>query len=128
MNHKKFASKPFRLVGLYVATASFLVITDPVRLPSVLLIIPFVLIFCCLYFSILAIIDFFRSGEDQTVVGLKFRRPRLLSAVIAGFPVLLLILQSVVRLTIWDATITLVIFLLVYTYVSRSNVTLFGRK
>jgi hypothetical protein len=128
MNHKKLASKPVRLLCLYVVTALFIMLTNPVGLPSVLLIIPFVLVFFCLYLSILAIIDFFRSAEDQTVVGLKFRRPRLLAAVTAGFPVLLLVLQSIVQLTIWDVAITLVIFLLVYMYVSRSNVTFLAKN
>lgn len=128
MIRKNLASKPARLIGLYVVTALFLMTTDPFRLPSVFLIIPFALLFCCLYFTILVVVHFFRSGEDETVVGLKLRRPRLLAAVVAGFPVLLLVLQSIVQLTVWDAIITLVIFLLVYTYVSRSNVTLFGRK
>jgi ABC-type spermidine/putrescine transport system permease subunit II len=105
----------------------FLMITEPSRLPSVLLIVPFAAIFACLYFTIMALVHFFRSEESETVVGLKVRRPRLLAAVVAGFPVLLLVLQSIVQLTIWDVLITLIIFLLVYMYVSRSNVTFFNR-
>jgi hypothetical protein len=127
MMRKTFASKSVRLVGLYVAMALFLTITDPSRLPSVLLIVPFAAIFACLYFTIMALVHFFRSEESEMVVGLKVRRPRLLAAVVAGFPVLLLVLQSIVQLTVWDAIITLVIFLLVYMYVSRSNVTFFNR-
>ena len=102
--------------------------TDPFRLPSIFLVVPFALLFSCLYVTIIRIIGFFRSGEDETVVGLKLRRPRLLAAVVAGFPILLLVLQSIVQLTFWDVIITLVIFLLVYTYVSRSTVTFFGPK
>ncbi len=124
---KAFASKPVRLVGLYVATVLFLMTTDPSRLPSVFLIIPFAAIFSCLYFTIMTVVHYFRSEDSETVVGFKVRRPRLLAGVVAGFPVLLLILQSVVQLTIWDVAITLVIFLLVYMYVSRSNVRFFNR-
>lgn len=127
MIRRTFASKPVRLAGLYVLTALFLMLTNPSQLPSVFLIVPFAAIFACLYLTIMAVVHFFRSEEDETVAGLKVRRPRLLAAVIAGFPVLLLILQSIVQLTIWDVIITLVIFLLVYMYVSRSNVTFFNR-
>lgn len=124
---KSLNSKSARLVLLYAATIFFLVVTDPGHLPSILLIIPFVAVFCCLYFTITGLVGFFRSSEDETVVGLQLRRPRLLAAVVAGFPVLLLILQSIVQLTVWDTIITLVIFLLIYIYVSRSNVTFFNR-
>jgi hypothetical protein len=127
MTHKLFASKPARLTALYMATVLFLMTTDPSRLPSVLLIIPFAALFACLYFTIMAVVHYFRSEDSETVVGFKVRRPRLLAGVVAGFPVLLLILQSIVQLTIWDVAITLVIFLLVYMYVSRSSVRFFNR-
>jgi len=127
MMRKRFTSKPTRLVGLYIVTALFLMITDPSRLPSVFLIVPFAAVFMCLYGTIIVTVEFFRSEESETIAGLKVRRPRLLAAVTAGFPVLLLILQSILQLTIWDVAITLVIFLLVYMYVSRSNVRFFNR-
>lgn len=119
---KKFIPKPVRLLSLYLGTLLFLLITDPTKLPSFLLIVPFMAIFMCFYVAIVEMMHFFRTEEDGAIVGMQVRRPRLLAAVIAGFPTLLLILQSVVRLTFWDVLIAVGIFLLVYLYVSRSTV------
>lgn len=116
-----------RLLGLYALTCLFLMATSPAHLPAFVLVVPFAAIFYSLYSTIMAIIHFLRSTEDDTVGGLKLRRPRVLAAVVAGFPVLLLVLQSIVELSILDVIISLVIFLLVYIYISRSDVTLFGR-
>jgi hypothetical protein len=50
----------------------------------------------------------------------------LLAASFAGFPVLLLVLQSVVELTVWDVLIALSILTLAYVYISRSSVKFLG--
>lgn len=127
MIQKSFLSKPARLVGMYLMTAVFLSFTDPLRMPSFFLVVPFGLLFCSLYLTIVMALDFFRSPEDERVIGMKLQRPRLLATVIAGFPVILLVLQSIVQLTLWDVILALTIFLLIYVYVSRSDVHFFSR-
>jgi len=123
MSYKSVSFRMVRLVALTGATAVFLMFTNPATLPSFFLVVPFIGMFLCLYFANLEIIRFFRSDTDETVAGLQIHRPRLLAALAAAFPVLLLVLQSLMRLTLWDICIVLVIFLLGYIYIARSSVT-----
>lgn len=109
----------------------FMVATSPVTLPAMFLVVPFVGIFAFLYLLILEIVRFLgpdeAGGEDAGGAVLRLRRPRLLAAVVAGFPVLLLVLQSIVELTVWDILIAFAIVLLAYLYISRSAVSFWRR-
>lgn len=108
------------LIGL--VTVTFMLVSRPSQIPAILLLVPFVGIFCFLYLTLLEVVRFLGPDEDENGAIVKVRRPRLISAVIAGFPVLLLVLQSVVELTFWDVLIALSILLLAYVYISRSSV------
>ena len=124
MRYTRSTLKLIRLGALYSTTLLFLLLTNPDRLYAALLVVPFCLLFLSIFFTVVELIDFFRS-EDAMVVGLVLRRPRLIAAVVAGFPVLLLVLQSVVQLTFWDVLIAAAIFILAYIYISRSAVSFF---
>lgn len=89
-----------------------------------MLVLPFVGSFSFLYLLTLEVMRFLGPDEDENGALLRLRRPRLLAAVVAGFPILLLVLQSVVVLTVWDVLIALAIMLLLYLYASRSGVRL----
>ena len=111
-----------RIVLIGAVTITFMMVSRPSQLPAILLLVPFVGIFSFLYLGILEIIRFLGPDEDENGAIIRVKRPRLMAAVIAGFPVLLLVLQSIVELTFWDVLIALSILLLAYVYVSRSSV------
>lgn len=111
-----------RVVIIGLATMVFLMSTQPSDIPAILLIVPFIGMFTFLYLVIHEVVKFLGPDEDENGAIVQVRRPRLLSAVLAGFPVLLLILQSIVELTLWDVLIALTILLLAYLYISRSSV------
>jgi hypothetical protein len=86
------------------------ILTDPQRLPSVLLVVPFVLIFIILSAGISYVFG---------VYGLFKRRRARIGLVGATIPVLLLVLQSLGQLTVRDALAIFILFGVAYFYVSR---------
>lgn len=116
-----------RLALVAAATLVFLLSTNPTKLPAMMLVIPFVGIFITLYLVLLEVVRFLGVDEESGAI-VRFERPRLLAAAGASFPVLLLVLQSIVELTMWDVLIALGILLLAYLYISLSAVSLRGRK
>lgn len=111
-----------RVILIGLATIGFMISSRPSEIPAILLIVPFVGMFTFLYLVIYEIIKFLGPDEDENGAIVQVRRPRLLAVVLAGFPVLLLVLQSIVELTLWDIVIALTILLLAYLYISRSSV------
>jgi hypothetical protein len=128
---QKLSVRILRLAVVGVCTMAFLLVTRPTALPALLLIVPFVGMFSFCYLLALEVIRFLgpdtHEGEEPGNAVVRIRRPRLLAAVAAGFPVLLVVLQSIVELTIWDVLIAFGITLLAYLYVSRSAI-LFWRR
>ncbi len=92
-----------------------------------MLVTPFIGIFAILYLVTMEVICFLGPDAEDGSAVVRFRRPRLMAAVIAGFPVLLLVLQSIVELTAWDVLIALSIVLIAYLYLARSGVSLLKR-
>jgi hypothetical protein len=116
------------IVTIGVTTLVFMALTSPATLPALFLVLPFVGIFSFLYFLTLEVVRFLGPDEDENGSIVRVRRPRLMAAVIAGFPSLLLVLQSVVELTVWDVLIAVLILLLAYVYVSRGSVVFWRRR
>ena len=117
-------SLSFRLMRIAVIallTVVFLLVTHPARVPALLLVVPFIGVYACLYCIVLEVIRFLRPAPEGDDALTSARRPRLLSALIAAFPVLLLVLQSIMELNRWDIVIALAIFLLAYVFVSRGS-------
>lgn len=114
-----------RIVAVLGLTVIFMISTDPKQVPAVMLVLPFGLLFVLLYLVVREVLRFLQP-EDAVVRGWVSYRPRMLSAVIASFPVLLLVLQSIMELNRWDVLIALVIFVLAYVVVSRGALP--GRK
>lgn len=110
-----------RIAVLVVATILFLTLTHPARVPALMLVLPFAAIYACLYLGVLEVVRFFQPGDVEGSTGRKIYRPRLLAAITAGFPVLLLVLQSIMELNHWDILIALGIFLLAYVFISRGT-------
>lgn len=122
MINSTLAHRLIRILLIGLVTVTFMLVSRPSQIPAVLLLVPFVGSFSFLYLIVLEIVRFLGPDEDENGAIVKVRRPRLIAAVIAGFPVLLLVLQSVVELTFWDVLIALSILLLAYVYISRSSV------
>jgi hypothetical protein len=123
MTNRITSFRSVRIISIGVFTILFLILTSPATLPAIFLIVPFISIFSFIYLLTLEVVRLLGPDEDENGAIVLVRRPRLLSAVIAGFPVLLLVLQSIVELTIWDIAIAFMILLLAYIYVSRGSVT-----
>lgn len=120
----KTQTLPFRvlrIVAVLGLTLVLLMTTDPARVPAIVLVLPFAGIFSCLYLIIIEVIRFFQPEAPEAGRSLPIYRPRLLALVIAAFPVLLLVLQSIMELNRWDILIGLTIFLLAYIFVSRGS-------
>jgi len=96
-----------------LALSLLLVLTQPSRLPSVVLIIPYFLMFAVLALSIALIVSIHRGS----MTGRALRA----GCVSATLPMLLLVLQSVGQLT-WRDTLTLfALFGITYFYMSKIN-------
>jgi hypothetical protein len=124
---QKLPLRVVRLASISAGTILFMLSTTPAKLPALLLIVPFVGIFSILYLVTAEIIRFLGPDDEEGSAVVRFRRPRLMAAVVAGFPVLLLVLQSIVELTIWDVLIAFAIVMVAYLYLSRSAVSLWKR-
>jgi sugar phosphate permease len=99
---------------LCAALAALLFLTDPQKVPIVLLVAPFLLVGAMLLVgSLLFIRKFFPAAA---------RRKRLLYAVtIAGFPTFTLVLSSINQLTWRDAILVVVLVGCLIFYVNRVN-------
>lgn len=97
-------------IGLYVALAAWLFLTNPQKLPIIFLMVPFVLLFAALWLTANLFLNRFFP---------KLRKPRRVAAAlcISGVPVFLLILGSVNQLTWRDVVLVvcLVVFLFFYS-------------
>lgn len=106
-------------LGLYFILVVFLFTTNPNDIPSFFLIVPFILLFIANFLIVLLILGALRANSGYAAV--RFTRPRVMAVLIGGFPVLLLVLQSIGQLTVRDATIACIILVLTYVYVMRTS-------
>jgi hypothetical protein len=111
--------KTLKIVILCLALVALVSLTDPNRLPSAASIIPFILIFLILYLSVMALFGSVRRETDRKIIGLKVVRPRVVAVLVAGFPVLILVLQSIGQLSSRDALTAGAIFVLAYFYATK---------
>lgn len=86
--------------------------TDPSRVPSFVLIIPFLLLFVSLFLFGTAMLQW---------QGMAKARSMRLSALFAGIPILLLVLQSIGQLTVRDVLTIAVLLFVSYFYVTRAT-------
>jgi hypothetical protein len=124
----KLSYRLARIAIIGAVTVVFMMASSPASIPALFLILPFVGLFSFLYLSVLEIVRFLGPDEDENGAIVQVRRPRLMSAVVAGFPVLLLVLQSVVELTVWDVLIAVLMLLLAYVYISRGSAGFWRRR
>jgi hypothetical protein len=107
--------KPLIIAGSSFAILLFLFfIADPAKVPAVILILPFLLLFMGLFSMALYIFGTRKRIED--------RRQIKLAALCASLPILLLVLQSIGQLTLRDVITVGILFVLSYFYILRSAV------
>lgn len=105
----------------WAALAGFLCLTDPGRLPVVVLIVPFVLLFAATYGS-------WTLVQRFSIKYLARGRPHVhLGVGLCASGVLLLVLQSLGQLTLRDVLMVAAIVGLGSVYVNRSGFMLPGR-
>ncbi len=104
-----------KAIILAVATTAFVTLcttTNPHTAPSILLVLPFMLLFIMLFSVLLLVLE-----GRQWSRGRKIRVSGLISGITTG----LLVLQSVGQLTIRDGLTILAFFMVGYLYVSRMS-------
>jgi hypothetical protein len=116
-----------RFVTPWTATILLLLFSNPSKLPSAVLIAPFILLFISIYVTVIEVMDLLRGGEQNKIVGMRAAKPRLVAALIACFPILLLVLQSIGQLTAWDILTAVAIFIVAYFYILKSSTASLGR-
>ena len=103
-----------KIVGIAgVSLATIVTTTQPARLPSVVLIVPFILMFAILGLTIALVIAW---QKDRMTF--KAIRSGCMAALL---PVLLLILQSVGQLTLRDGLTLIALFAITYFYMAKVN-------
>jgi hypothetical protein len=117
----KFIRKLLQLSILIGLTLLFLIMTNPSKLPSFALVVPFVLITIILYLALMTFIEYIK-GSKNSDHSVYIVRPRVVAAMVAGFPVILLVLQSIGQLSLRDVLTVVTIFLLVYFYSAKFTI------
>jgi len=113
MKIRKFRSL-IRLVLVYLALFIWLSVTDPRKLPIVLLIVPFILLFTALFLTASLVIGRFFPRVSQA-------KRRLVAGCISGLPSFLLILSSVNQLTWRDVALVAFLSIFLLFYASRAR-------
>lgn len=115
------AKQLLRIFILFFIGIVFLLTTNPKNIASILLIVPFVFFFFSIFFAVLLLFEGFNNDAGKkNIFRKRVMRPRLVAVLTAGFPILLLILQSIGQLTVRDTITACVIFLLAYFYIAKS--------
>ncbi|MGH7195285.1 MAG: hypothetical protein ACREGA_00715 [Candidatus Saccharimonadales bacterium] len=106
--------KHYLTIGLYLIGGLMLLVTNPSKLPIVLLLLPFLIFFLALMLTIRWLMEYF-GGEKA---GLN-HRSSVIAALAAAFPILLLILQSSDKLSAADLVTVIILFVVLWFYVVR---------
>jgi len=109
MTHKISSMIPV----VFLTCVLLFTVLNPARLPSAILILPFALFFWLLYLIIIELVS--RPRPYAFAV----RRRQVVF--IAAFPVVLLVLESLGQLSVWDALMVMIIFGGAYFYIGGSS-------
>ena len=110
----KIKSQSVSVILSYTILILILFTTSPENMPLPVMLIPFLVIFICLYLTIDLMMRYLLKN-------LSIRSRMRTSIILAILPVLILILQSINQLTIRDVTITFVLFLLLIFYFKKAD-------
>jgi len=96
----------------------FLISTNPTSVPSFFLVVPFMLMFVCLFLATVSYLE---------QLGFSRRRRLRMSVLCAGLPCVLLVLQSIDQLTARDVLAVVGFFGLLFFYVIYASETSGGQ-
>ncbi len=106
------------ILPLYLIVVALLLFTNPQHLPLALLLLPLLVFFVALFLTIKMLMEHFARDNGASPTS---KKQAVLAAIIAGFPVLCLLLKSVGQMSVRDFIILLVMFGLLGFYVNRMN-------
>lgn len=121
MSKQTKIKKTLLIIIFYATGLAFLMTTNPKKLPSVLLVLPFIFLFLGSFTVVLILLKWLARSKPN-LFGVRLGRPKLMATLLVGFPVLLLILQSIGQLTTKDTLTAVAIFVVAYFYVIKSSV------
>lgn len=123
INRTQKIFKASRIILLIGAGILFITLTNPQELPSVFLVIPFMLMFTVIYWSTIEFLHFWYHGKSVSPGLVNAVHPRRIALLIAATPTVLLVLQSIGQLTVRDLVTVVLIFSLAYFYLIRLSAT-----
>jgi hypothetical protein len=104
-------------IVLAFAGIGFLVLTNPQTLAPIVLIVPFILFFLSLFFAVIFVTTVITKTDQPTIK----RKSFLFSILLAGYPVMLLLLQSIGQLSLRDVITLTLLFGVSALYIGRSS-------
>jgi preprotein translocase subunit YajC len=98
--------------GCLVALLILFLGLDPNKIPSFMLVLPFILLFAFLFIGIALLLE--KQGME--------RKKRLkIAGLCSALPILLLVLQSIGQLTVRDVLTVVLLFAVSYFYIARAT-------
>jgi len=97
--------------GCFIALAALFLGIDPNKVPSFMLVLPFILLFALLLSGISYLLEWQGVGSKKSLK---------VAGLCASLPILLLVLQSIGQLTLRDVLTVALLFVVSYFYVSRA--------
>lgn len=101
-------------IALYLALGLWLMTTDPNKLPIILLMVPFMLLFAALWLSVDIVLRRFFPRLSRA-------KKTIIATSVSGVPTFMLILSSVDQLTWRDAVLIMCLVVFVLFYSSRAH-------
>ena len=111
----KLLKKYLGIALLYVISIGMLLLTNPQRISPVLLVVPLLIFFFALFLTLIAILRGMLRQRGKTLP----RGVISFVAVLTGFPVLLILLQSIGQLSARDVITLVSIGVVLTIYVSK---------
>lgn len=104
-------------IGLYVLTLMLFALTNPFSISTPFLLIPFLFLFASLATTLYVLLI---VGAHLSGLKLKPRTFLRIAIIGAGFPVTLLVMQSIGGVTLRDILTLIVLFVVLDFYISRT--------
>lgn len=102
------------MISAYLGLALLLLFTDPRKMPIVILLVPFVLLYMALYLTVRLVLEVFLPNLGR-------RKRVFVAALAAGLPSFLLLLSSVNQLTWRDVALVAFLVICLLFYNSRAS-------
>lgn len=110
MHHRKHL---YVIMGLVILGCLLLLTTNPERMPLPVLILPFIIIFILLWLILRIVLRYFYPGLTKS-------KMRVFAALLAAFPVVCLLLQSVGQFSSRDFITLSALIVVLWFYLNRA--------